>query len=170
MNNALLNNIIRFVVLIALQVGVLNQIQFGGFVNPYLYILFVIMLPFGTPGWLVLVLSFLMGISIDFFCNSPGINASATVFAGFLRPYLINALMPRESAELSNTPNIRTFGAGWFFKYSLVMVMVHHIFLFVVEVFKFSAIHLVLLRALLSVSFTMLLIMLSQYLFTRSNK
>ena len=44
MNNVLIRNIIRFVVLVLLQVGVLNQVQLGGFINPYLYILFVIML------------------------------------------------------------------------------------------------------------------------------
>ncbi len=170
MNNVLIRNIIRFVVLMLLQVGVLNQVQLGGFINPYLYILFVIMLPFGTPGWLTLVLSFALGLSVDMFCNSPGIHTSATVFAGFLRPYMLGSLMPRETVEPTDTPNIRIFGAGWFVKYSLTVVLVHHVFLFVVEAFKFSSLHLILWRALLSIVFTMLLIILSQFLFTRSNK
>lgn len=170
MNNVLVRNIIGFVMLVLLQVGVLNQVQLSGFINPYLYILFIILLPLGTPGWLVLLLSFGMGISIDVFSNSPGIHTSATVFAGFLRPYLLDSLMPRETVEPTDTPNIRIFGAGWFVKYSLTVVLVHHVFLFVVEAFKFSSLHLILWRALLSIVFTMLLIILSQFLFTRSNK
>lgn len=168
MNSVLVKNIIRFVVLVLLQVGVLNHVQLGGFINPYLYILFIIMLPFGTPGWLILILSFLMGISIDAFCNSPGIHTSATVFVGFLRPYILSALLPRESVEPSDTPTIRFYGIGWFFKYSLVIVFLHHIFLFVIEVFKFDSLHLILLRAVLSVVFTMILIFLSQFLFIRN--
>ncbi len=168
MNNVLLNNIIRFILLILIQVGVLNQVQLGGFINPYLYILFIIMLPFNIPGWFILVLSFVMGISIDMFCNSPGIHASATVFAGFLRQYIINGMMPRENAEPILTPNIRTFGIGWFFKYSLAIVVSHHVFLFMIEAFKFSDLHLILWRALLSIAFTMLLIFLCQFIFTRN--
>ena len=168
MNNVLLRNIIRFVILVLLQVGVLNQVQLGGFINPYLYILFVIMLPFTIPGWFTLVLSFAIGICIDMFCNSPGIHASATVFAGFLRQYVIAGLMPRDNIDPIETPNIRTFGVGWFFKYSLVIVVAHHVFLFVVEAFKFSDLHLVLWRALLSIVFTMFLIFLSQFLFVRN--
>jgi len=168
MNNVLLNNIIRFVLLVLVQVGVLNQVQLGGFINPYLYILFVIMLPFSVPGWFILVLSFVMGLSIDMFCNSPGIHASATVFAGFLRQYIISGLMPRENTDPITSPNIRTFGIGWFFKYSLAVVVVHHVFLFVIEAFKFSDLHLVLWRALLSIIFTMLLIFMTQFLFVRN--
>ena len=97
MNNVLVRNIVLFVVLVLFQAGVLNQVQLGGFINPYLYILFVILLPVGTPGWLVLMLSFGMGISIDMFSNSPGIHTSATVFVGFMRTFLLASLMPRET-------------------------------------------------------------------------
>lgn len=170
MNNVLVRNIVLFVVLVLFQAGVLNQVQLGGFINPYLYILFVILLPVGTPGWLVLMLSFGMGISIDMFSNSPGIHTSATVFAGFMRTFLLASLMSRETVEPTDIPNIRLFGTGWFLKYSLMMVVIHHVFLFLVEAFKFSSLHLILWRALLSIVFTMLLIILSQFLFTRSNK
>ena len=170
MNNVLVRNIVLFVVLVLLQAGVLNQVQLSGFINPYLYILFIILLPVGTPGWLVLLLSFGMGISIDMFSNSPGIHTSATVFAGFMRTFLLASLMPRETIEPTGIPNIRLFGTSWFLKYSLMMVVMHHVFLFLVEAFKFSCLHLILGRALLSIVFTMLLIILSQFLFTRNNK
>ena len=78
--------------------------------------------------------------------------------------------MPGETVEPTDIPNIRLFGTGWFLKYSLMMVVIHHVFLFLVEAFKFSSLHLILWRALLSIVFTMLLIILSQFLFTRSNK
>jgi rod shape-determining protein MreD len=167
MNSPFIQVIFRFIVLVALQVGILNHIQFGGFVNPYLYILFVITLPFDTPGWLLLVLSFILGISIDTFCDSPGIHTSATVFAGFIRPYVLKSILPREGFESGASPGIKTFGFYWFLQYVLVIVIAHHLFLFVVEVFKFGSFHLILWRTFLSVIFSTILILISQYVILR---
>ena len=44
-------NIIRFVFLVLLQVLILNNIQFSGYINPYFYIYFILLLPFDTPRW-----------------------------------------------------------------------------------------------------------------------
>jgi rod shape-determining protein MreD len=163
MNSPIVQVILRFIILVALQVGILNHIQFGGYINPYLYILFVITLPFDTPGWLLLVLSFILGITIDTFCDSPGIHTSATVFAGFIRPYLLRAILPREGFESGLSPGIKTFGFIWFLQYSFIMVLLHHIFLFFIETFTFGSFYLVLWRTFLSVIFTMILLVISQY-------
>lgn len=71
---------IMFVSLVLVQVLILNNIQFSGFVNPYVYVLFILLLPFTIPGYLLLGLSFLMGISIDIFSNTLGLHAAASVF------------------------------------------------------------------------------------------
>ena len=63
--NQILKNIIRFVVLVFIQVAILNNIQISGFINPYMYVLFILLLPFETPNWILLVLSFFLGLSID---------------------------------------------------------------------------------------------------------
>ena len=78
--------VIMFFVLVLVQVLILNNIQFSGLVNPYIYILFILLLPFTIPGYFLLGISFILGISIDIFGNTPGIHAGATVLLGFLRP------------------------------------------------------------------------------------
>ena len=78
--NQILKNIIRFVVLVFIQVAILNNIQISGFINPYMYVLFILLLPFETPNWILLVLSFFLGLSIDIFSNTLGMHASASVF------------------------------------------------------------------------------------------
>jgi len=164
-NNLIIINIIRFFALILIQVLVLNNIQFSGYINPYLYILFILMLPFQTPGWIVLVSSFLMGISIDMFSDSPGLHASASVFIAFIRPGIINLLSPKEAFEAGAYPGIRFFSLKWFLSYSLILVLIHHSILFYLEMFSFRDFFYTLLCVLASSTSTLLLIIISQYLF-----
>ena len=63
--NEIPKNLIRFVVLVLIQVMILNNIQVSGFINPYMYVLFILLLPFETPNWLLLLLSFFLGLSVD---------------------------------------------------------------------------------------------------------
>jgi rod shape-determining protein MreD len=124
--------------------------------------LFILLLPFETPGWFVLVLSFFTGITIDLFSNTPGIHAAATVFMGFLRPYILQTIAPRDGYEPGTFPRTAYMGFAWFFKYAFILVLVHHLLLFIIEVFKFSDFHFVLVRTLLSTIFSTLLILISQ--------
>ena len=76
---SLLQNIFSFIVLIVLQVLVLNNVQFLGFLNPYIYILFILSLPVKFPRWITLILGFVLGLIIDVFSNTIGTHAFATV-------------------------------------------------------------------------------------------
>lgn len=158
--------IFNFFFLILVQVLVLNNIQFSGFVNPYLYVLFIITLPFETPGWLLLLLAFACGLSVDVFSNTMGMHASATVFMAFMRPYVLRAFAPRDDYQPGSLPTMSFYGAAWFLRYALILVFVHHLFLFYVEVFSLTHFFSTLWRVFASVGFTMMLIFVSQ-LFSR---
>ena len=160
-------NIFRFFFLILLQVWVLNNIQFSGYINPYMYVLFILLLPFETPGWLVLFLSFFLGLSVDMFADTIGMHTSASVFIGFLRPFVLQSIAPRDGYEIGKLPRIYYYGFSWFFKYSFLLILSHHLFLFSIEVFNFSSYHLVLVRTVLSTIFTTLLVIVSQYIIFR---
>jgi rod shape-determining protein MreD len=92
----LFRNIVRFIVLLMVQVLVINQIELTGYVNPYIYILFIMMLPINMNKHMVLLLSLLMGLSVDIFSNTVGMHTSACLLIGFLRPYLLHFIAPRE--------------------------------------------------------------------------
>ena len=160
-------NIARFIFLILLQVWVLNNIQFSGYINPYMYVLFILLLPFETPGWLVLILSFFLGLSVDMFTDTIGMHASASVFMGFLRSFVLQSIAPRDGYEVGTYPRVFFYGLVWFLKYSLLLVFLHHLFLFSIEVFNFKTFHLVLFRTILSTLFTTLLILVSQFIVFR---
>ncbi|RLD62362.1 MAG: rod shape-determining protein MreD [Bacteroidetes bacterium] len=163
----ILRNIWRFAILVILQVILFNNIQFSGYINPYFYIIFILLLPFETPKWILMLSSFLLGLSIDIFSNTIGMHASACVFIAFLRPHILQYIAPREGYEASSLPRIHYYGFSWFLKYSTILILAHHIFLFYIEVYTFSGFFYTLSRALLSSIFTIILIVFSQYIVYR---
>jgi len=158
---------LQFLVLVLLQVFILNNVQLGGFINPYIYILFIILLPVNTPKWLLLVLGFVLGLSIDLFAHTPGMNSSASVFLAFIRPYILEIVAPREGYEKDSSPRIKIYGFTWFLRYAFIMVLAHHFVLFYIEVFRFSDFFLTFSRVILSTIFSTLLIVTIQYLIYR---
>jgi rod shape-determining protein MreD len=151
-----------FATLVLLQVLILNQIHLGGFLNPYVYVLFVLLLPISMPKYQVLLLSFLIGITIDWFSNTLGLHAASTLLIGFLRYPVMKLLTIRET-EQPDYPGLKQTGLQWFLTYVSVMVVIHHFFLFYLEVFSFDNFFRTLFRAMLSSVFTVVVILLSQY-------
>jgi rod shape-determining protein MreD len=160
---------LRFVLLIAIQVLVLNNVELGGFINPFLYVLFLITLPIQTPRLLLLFVAFITGLTIDMFQNTMGMHASACLVLAFLRPGWLKTIAPRDGYDADAVPSIKKFGAQWFIVYSFVLVLFHNTILFYIEVFRFSEFFSTLIRVLLSSLVTMILIIIAQYLTTRPN-
>ena len=165
MNRELSINIIRFIALFLFQVLILNNIQLSGYINPYLYVLFILMLPFKVPKWLLLLSSFFMGLGIDFFTHTPGLHAVASTFMAFARPGMIRALTSNKEIEPGTNPDINVFGFAWFLAYASVLVFLHHLVLFYMEVFRFTGFFITLSRVLVSTVATMILIILAQFIF-----
>jgi len=162
-------NALRFVFLIALQVIILNHIQFSGFVNPYVYILFIMLLPIETPNWLVLLLGLTTGLVIDMFGNTSGLHAAATTLMAFARPGVLKLISPRDDYESETLLTPQKMGLKWFITYAAILTLIHHLFYFYAEVFRFSEFFLTFFKAILNSVITLLLILLGTYLFGKRN-
>lgn len=165
MINTYINNIARFLILILLQVLILDNINFGGYVNPYLYVYFILLLPFETSGWLLLISSFLLGFGVDVFAGTLGMHTFASVLMAFFRPLVIRSISSKREYETGMSPCIQDLGFQWFFVYSFILILIHHLALFYLEVFRFSDFVNTFLRAIYSVVFTLILVILTQFLF-----
>ncbi len=170
MINLLIANIARFIVLILLQLIVLNNIQLYGYLNPYLYVLFVLQLPFRISNTLAMVLAFLMGIIMDLFANTGGIHAAALVATTFTRPFLLSILNPAEEYEEVEEPNIWELGTGWFLAYMSIGILFHHTLLFFLEIMSFSQIGFTVGRILSSSIITLVLVLLYGFIFHKPSK
>ncbi|WP_344974465.1 rod shape-determining protein MreD [Compostibacter hankyongensis] len=161
-----MKNIIRFVLLLLLQVFVLNKVLIHEFVNPYLYLLFVLLLPFSMPRAALLLCGLLMGLTLDMFMNTPGMHAAACVLIAFLRPFIINLLAPQGGFDLTQKdPSVTTMGWVPFTVYATILVLVHHIAYFALEVYGFSNPLYFVLKTLLSAAVSLGLILVFEMLF-----
>jgi len=129
-----------------------------------------LLLPFKTSKYLVLLLGFLLGLSIDIFSNTPGIHASATTFMAFLRPSVIKRLFNRESTDNKILPPVCSMEISWFTKYTVILVLAHHLFLFYIEAFSFTNFFFTLSRCLSSAVFSIILLIISQLLFFKEQQ
>lgn len=168
MNSTIFSIAIRFVFLILLQVLVLNNINFLGYLNPHLYVLFIILFPFKTNQALLLFLSFLLGLGVDIFEDSGGINAAACVVVAYIRPYLLRfsfgVSYDYQTVKYSSTP------IGARLSYVVLIVVIHHFLLFLLEFFTFAHFLLILEKTLFSSIFTIVLVFLSMALFNKKSR
>lgn len=166
MTNKLIKYSLMFLVAVLVQVLFLNQVQFSGYINPYFYIVFVLLLPLSTPRYLLLLLGFLIGLTIDIFSDSLGIHAAATVLIAYIRPFVIRVISTREE-DRNDFPGLLQNKFNWFFSYVTILVLAHHFVLFYLEYFTFSHFFYTLLKVIFSSVFTIFIIVLSQFLIFR---
>ena len=156
-------NIVRFIVVVIFQVLVMDNVMISGYMVPYIYLLFILLMPFETPRWIVLLAGFILGLGIDLFEHTLGMHTAATVLVAFVRPYFLDLLAPRDGYEPETFPRIHYYGFLWFLKYTLLIVFIHHFVLFYLEVFQLQNFLSTLLRVILSSVLSASTIVLSQY-------
>ncbi len=159
----LARNIFRFVVVILFQVLIMDNVMINGYMIPYIYLLFILLMPFETPRWIQLLAGFVLGLTMDLFTGTLGMHTAASVLVAFVRPYLLDLLAPRDGYEAETFPRIHYYGFLWFLKYTLLIVLVHHLALFYLEVFQLKHFFSTLLRVILSSILSTSTIVLSQY-------
>lgn len=167
MNSSLAANSIRFFVLVILQVLVLNHINFLGYINPYIYILFIILYPVKNDRMVFIFLSFLLGLSIDIFSDSGGVHAAASVTLAFIRPAFLKsifgALYEHQTIKFDQIAIIQKT------VYITLLTIVHHVLMFSLEIFNISKIILILQKTLFSSIFTIILCILITIIFSRKS-
>lgn len=162
MNSAVLVNIARFVLLLAAQILVFNNVNFLGYINPFPYMLFIILYPVNGNKYGLLVASFFLGIIMDMFCNSGGVHAAACVVLAYYRPYIF-----KFSFGLSyeyQTVKLNDVLTPERFSFILIAVVIHHFTLFLLEVFHLTFIWEILLKTVFSTLFTILICIIIIYI------
>ena len=170
MSNLYIKNIIRFVALVLLQVLLLNHLNIFGYLNPFVYLLFIIILPFRTNKIMLLFIAFLTGLVIDIFGNTPGLHSSATLFMAFMRPAFIAALFRKIEYTQNEEPNITKLGLGGFARYALLMVTTHQFILFLLEIASFSKLLLILKTTIFNSILSLVVIFIIMFLFSKRKR
>ncbi|MCG9794134.1 rod shape-determining protein MreD [Flavobacterium algicola] len=162
MNSSLLVNVFRFILLLAVQIVIFNNMTFLGFIMPLPYILFIILYPVNGNKSGLLFASFLLGLAMDFFSNSGGTHATACIVLAYFRPaifkFSFGVSYEYQTIKINDSLTPERFS------FILLAVLIHHITLFIVEAFQVTIILDILLRTLLSAVFTILSCIIIIYL------
>lgn len=137
-----------FIGLALLQVLILNNVHIAGYATPFLYIYFILKFDSDISRNGLMLWAFFLGLTIDVFADTPGMNAAAAVLVAFLRPLLLRLFTPRDNLDRF-VPSFKTMGISPFFKYTIACVFVHCLSLLFIEYFSFTSILLLLLRVFL---------------------
>lgn len=127
-----------FVGLLLLQVLILNNVHIAGYATPFLYIYMIIKMDSETPRNGLMLWAFFLGLGVDLFSDTPGMNAASAVLLAFLRPHLLRLFAPRDLTG-NFAPSARTMGTAAFLKYAAACVLLHHVVLISLD--YFSAVH-----------------------------
>lgn len=170
MTTEIIKNILRVLALILAQVLIIQNVNLSGYIILLPYVMAILILPFETNKLIVLFVSFLLGASIDYFYDTSGIHASACTIMGFARYYVLKYIAPREGYDVGVRPTVEDMGLEWFLRYAGTLIIIHHFFLFYIEIFRFSEFFRTLMRVILSSIGTFGLIYLIQFLFYNSGR
>ncbi len=147
------------------QVLILNNINALGYINPFVYPLAILALPFITSEVVLLLLAFIMGLCVDVFSDTGGMHAAALVMLAFCRPYIIRLITPSGGYEGDDRPSIFSMGLIWFLMYSGILLFIHHFTFFFLRIFSFREMGSTLLRVLLSTFCSLLITAMINYVF-----
>lgn len=162
-----LKYIYLFFGLIFLQIFILNNVFWFGYINPQVFLLFLLLLPFEISGASLLILSFFLGLFIDISSNSLGIHTSATLLVGFIRPTVLSLISSRDVYEKGSLPRIKYYGLGWFVKYCLIITFIYTLYLYILQSFSFDHIVEIFVHSLVTTVVTVFIMVLSQLLFLK---
>lgn len=167
-----LKNIIRFILFIVFQVFILNEVPpLHQFIVPYIYFLFILWLPFNINRFLLLVVAFAFGMSLDYFAGTAGLHAAPCVLIAYLRPFLLNLLIPQDTTENSYLePSIKSMGWAPYSLYIGILTFIHHFFLVLLEWLQFGNFVYFLGKVAATTAISLLLIFITEMLFFRKAK
>ena len=158
--------IIWLIFIFFLQVLVLNNINFSGYINPYLYIAFIFLFPLNKNRFPFLTLAFLYGLGIDFFSDTGGVHAFALLFVGYLRILFIRLFFKKAEVDYLLF-SLQREPFGQVFNYVVTLTLIHHLILLSLDNFSFQNLGGVFLNAIYSSIFTLILYFLGSYIFRK---
>lgn len=155
---------IIFIIYILLQVLVFRKFVLFDYAFCFLYVGAMLRLPQDTSVTLLLIIGFVAGLIVDVFYNTAGMHAAATVFLAFTRNTIVKASFPTRGLETDINLSLQGMGFPRFTQYVVIMVSLHHLFLFFVEANSMSLLLNTTIKAICSIIFTSFMIILVQYL------
>ena len=147
----------RYLLIMVLQVLLFDQLQLWGACHPYIYVLCLLMMPITLPHSADMLIGAFAGFIMDIFCNSLGVHMAACILLMYIRPYLIGVIV-NDKDRLNEQISLHAIGMEALLKYTVIMVLIHHLTVFSLAAWSWSHIGFVLLETIVSSTITILLV------------
>ena len=148
----------RYILVMILQVLLFDQLQVLGVCHPYIYVLCLLMMPITLSHSADMIIGAIAGLLMDIFCNSMGVHTAACIFIMFIRPYLIGAIV-NDKDRLNEQISLRSLGMEALLRYVVILVVIHHLIVFLLAAWNWAHIGFVLVETLVSSLVTISIIM-----------
>ncbi len=166
MNN-ITANILRFLILLLVQVAICQNICLFGYMRPALFLLALFLLPLELPFSLQYLIGFATGFVVDAFAHTLGVSSFACTLMMFLRPYIAHLLNGTNNVKFENidrpVPGVKDF--RWVFLYTLILTSIYQITAVLLETMTFRNFGHTMLVILGNVIFTVFVILCIEYIF-----
>lgn len=162
--NTLFTHVFRFGIYLGLQIILFRYLVLFNVSFCFIYLGAILALPKEISHTYLILVSFLTGLLVDAFYNTVGMHAAACTLIGYLRPYVLLLITPQRGYDEKSDFSIKIMGFIWFFTYASILVIIHHFFIFYLELGSFAMFFTTLLKVVCSFLFTMFIIVMFQYL------
>ncbi|MEM8965934.1 MAG: Rod shape-determining protein MreD [Bacteroidota bacterium] len=170
MNRHLLPQALNFVIFFIIQILVVRKLVLFDVAFCYVYLAFLLLLPIELSVMTAMLLGFITGLFVDIFYNTFGIHAAACVFIMYIRKLWIDFLTPRGGYDIGSIPSPRSQGLQWFLTYAFPLLLIHHILIFFIEIGGFQLFSYTVLKAIASTGFSLIMILVIQYIIYSSSR
>lgn len=168
----IIKNIFRFAVMLFIQVFVLSKMPpLHQFIVPYFYFAILLWLPFRIGRTALLFIGFAVGMITDMFFKTPGLHTAACVLMAYVRPFLVNLLLPKEATDWGNEePSKKTMGSVPYATYLVMLTLLHHFYLILLEWMQFGNFLYFLGKLIATTLVSLLLISITELFLHRKSK
>lgn len=163
MNRSVVIYVVYFVLYLMAQVMLLRQLVLFNTGFCFLYVAFILLLPIETNPLGLMAIAFFLGFSVDIFYDSLGLHSLSLILVAYLRNYWLTTITPQGGYDAGQGPTLAVNGFQWFLVYSLPLVFIHHAVLFFTEAGGFGLFWFTLSKVMVSLTFTMTIMLLLQY-------
>lgn len=163
MDNKVLNIALRWLLILAVDIFILSKLQISVLLHPHIYMLTIILMPVRTTKAVLLIFAFFTGLVMDIFLMTGGLHAASLTFMAFIRILVLRAFISPEDIDANITPTLSTIGNQPAIIYNVILIGLHLLFYFVLEIFRFSSLFLILSKLLVSLSVCLILALTIQY-------
>ena len=128
---------IKYIILLPLflfvQIYILNEVMFASYINPYLYLIILLVMPFKTQKWFLLIYAFILGLSVDIFSDTLGMHSSACLIIALLKPSITKITIPHNIIEENDELIAQKIGVKSFILFTSILIFIHHSILFILR-------------------------------------